>query len=59
MLDMLDTVSVPTTELLHSYVLYLEKSDLVNGVQSILSIFDVSSQQSMCVRNVLYNNLPS
>ena len=38
---------------------YLEKSDLVNGVQSLLSMFPISPERPMCVRNVFYSNLPS
>ena len=35
-------VSVPTAELLYSDVSHLQKSDLVNVVQSIILMFDIS-----------------
>ena len=38
------SVIVPKVELLHCDESYLEKSDLVNGVQSILAIFRVSPE---------------
>ena len=51
--------NISTIYLLQSDVSFVEKSNLVNGVQSLLSMFHVSPERPMCVRNVFYSNLPS
>ena len=51
--------NVSTLELLQSDVSFIEKSDLLNGVQSLLSMFQVSPERPMPVCNVFYSNLPT